>query len=297
MGETAHTAINQLSPSEVKSCSLLLCTNGKETTFPALAYGLWLARLLNASVDLLGIVELPGQETLVQAALDETVRKLEAAQIAYQTIVDKGRGSEVIARVAQTKDYLTVIGPLGRPTWQRLLQGRSFRRILERVESPILYVPTARLPLKHMLICLGGLKYAQSLERMGLHLARLAGAKITLLHVVEPINLDYPTARQVQIHWKEILSTETPQGQNLRQALEEVRQAGLEAEFKVRHGSVVHEILDEVNHGPYDLLGMGSAYSAHSLRHLYMPNVTAEIAEVVTIPLLSVRLGHALGGG
>jgi hypothetical protein len=39
---------------------------------------------------------------------------------------------------------------------------------------------------------------------------------------------------------------------------------------------------------------MGSAYSAHSLRHLYMPNVTAEVSEVVAIPLLSVRLGYEL---
>jgi nucleotide-binding universal stress UspA family protein len=295
MGETVQRAVSQLASDDVEGFSLLLCTNGNESTFPALDYGLWLARLLNASVDLLGIVELPGQQELVQAVLNETVKKLDTAQIAYKTLLDKGRGSEVIARVAQTKNYLTVVGPLGRPVWQRVLQGRSFRRILERVETPIFYVPAARLQLKRMLICLGGLKYAQSLEHLGLYLARLTGAKITLLHVVEPITLDYPTARQVQGHWKEILVTETPQGHNLRLAMEEVRQAGLEAEFKVRHGSVVHEIQNEIMHGSYDLLGMGSAYSAHSLRHLYMPNVTAEVAEGVEIPLLSVRLGYELG--
>jgi nucleotide-binding universal stress UspA family protein len=51
----------------------------------------------------------------------------------------------------------------------------------------------------------------------------------------------------------------------------------------------VHEILDEVRQGKYDLLGMGSPYSAHSLRHLYMPNVTAEVAEGVLLPVLAVR--------
>ncbi len=295
MDETVHSVVSQPGTGEAKSFTLLLCTNGKETTFSALDYGLWLARLLSASVDLLGIVELPGQEGLVQSVLSETAKKLDTAQIAYKTLLDKGRGSEVIARVAQNKNYLTVVGPLGRPAWQRVLQGRSFRRILERVETPIFYVPMARMQLKHMLICLGGLKYAQSLEHMGLYLARLTGAKITLLHVVEPITLDYPTARQVHGHWKNILDTKTPQGQNLRQAMEEVRQAGLEADFKVRHGSIVHEIQNEISHGSYDLLGMGSAYSAHSLRHLYMPNVTAEVAEAVTIPLLSVRLGYELG--
>jgi hypothetical protein len=35
---------------------LLLCTNGCDTTRPALEYGVWLAGILNTSVVLLGIV-------------------------------------------------------------------------------------------------------------------------------------------------------------------------------------------------------------------------------------------------
>jgi hypothetical protein len=34
---------------------------------------------------------------------------------------------------------------------------------------------------------------------------------------------------------------------------------------------------------------MGSLYSAHGLRQLYAPNVTAEVAEVIGCPVLSVR--------
>ncbi|MEW6566753.1 MAG: hypothetical protein AB1449_01015, partial [Chloroflexota bacterium] len=41
--------------------------------------------------------------------------------------------------------------------------------------------------------------------------------------------------------------------------------------------------------GEYDLVGLGSPYSSHTLRHLFMPNVTAEVAEAAHCPVLSAR--------
>jgi nucleotide-binding universal stress UspA family protein len=274
--------------------SLLLCTNGDEDSRPVLEYGVWMAGLLKTSVVLLGVIEERNEKINVERLLNETSDALQKAKIPYEVRIDNGRGSVVIARHAHAGNYLTVVGRMGRPAWQRVVQGRSFRRILERVATPILYVPEARLRLKRMLICLGGLGYAASMEHLGLYLARASKAHVTLLHVVEPITLDYPTAREVQNHWLDILNTDTPQGRNLGEAMEEVRKAGLEAEFKVRHGSIVHEIVEEARQGDYDLVGMGSAYSAHSLRHLYMPNVTAEVAETLECPIFTVRLGYEL---
>ncbi|HEX2979610.1 MAG TPA: universal stress protein [Anaerolineaceae bacterium] len=67
----------------------------------------------------------------------------------------------------------------------------------------------------------------------------------------------------------------------------------MKAEVIVRRGNVVSEILHEAHSGKYDLIGMGSPYSTHSLRHLYLPNVTAEVAESVEIPVMTVRAGWA----
>jgi nucleotide-binding universal stress UspA family protein len=111
------------------------------------------------------------------------------------------------------------------------------------------------------------------------------------LHVVEPVNLEYKTAREVQANWQNILETDTPQGQNLSQALAIAQGTGLKVEFKVCRGNIVHQILEEARQGSYDLIGMGSPYSAHSLRHLYMPNVTAEVAEALECPILTARQG------
>jgi len=275
--------MNNLSP------ALLLCTNGNENTRPALDYGVWLAEHLKWDVVLLGIVEEVEDAPRVKRLIDETTRRLEEAHLSYDLRIARGRGPNVVALQAASGNFLTVIGPLGRPAWQRVLHGRSFRRILMKVSSPVLYVRQPHLRLERILVCSGGLRYASGVEQFCFSLARHFGAEVTLLHVVEPVTLQYPVAEVVHRHWQNILDTDTPQGRNLRLALNQAREAQVPAQLKVRHGNIVHEILDEVRQGKYDLLGMGSPYSAHSLRHLYMPNVTAEVAEGVLLPVLAVR--------
>lgn len=274
--------------------TLLVCTNGDEHSNPALEYGLWLATTLRWPLELLGVVEERKDEGLVIDLIQQAARKASQRGLTCTTRFEYGRAPRLLAATTCQGDYLTVVGPLGRPAWQRMLQGRSFRRIMARVATPLLYVPQARIPMGRMLVCLGGLGYTEALLQLSLKLARGVGAaSIHLLHIVEPVTLDYPTARQVERRWQDILETDTPQAANLRLALEAARTAGLQADFKVRHGNIVHEILAEMASGEYDMVGLGSAFSAHSLRHLYMPNVTAEIAEVARCPLLTVRFAEA----
>jgi len=273
---------------------LLLCTNGFDATRPALDYGVWLAGLLHRSVLLLGVVEHLDERPAVERLLSETGERLEALGIPFQTQVESGRGSLVIARHAQPGNYLTVVGPLGRPAWRRYLQGRSFRRLLSRIATPIVYVPQASLPLRRVLICMGGLGYASSMARLCLYLAGQVEAEVTVLHIIEPVTLEYSLSKAVHEHWQDIVQTDTPQGRNLRGIMQEIQSAGLRGELKVRQGNPVHEILSEVQDGAYDLVGLGSPHSAHSLRQMYMPNVTAEVAEAMGAPVLTVRQGYDL---
>ena len=274
-----------------ESIRLLLCTNGCETTRPSLIYGAWLAGLLKAPVTLLGIVEEAVQQTSVRALTQQVEEKLKKDNIQYQLFTEKGFAPDVIARyAAQDQHFLVIAGPLGRPIWRRLMMGRSFRRLMARIQRPILYVPQEHLQLKKVLVCMGGLGYADTVIQLSVRFAELTGAEVTLLHVVEPITLDYPTSHEIFEHVENIQETNTPQGRNLRAAMQLIHAAGLTARLKIRRGSIVNEILDEVSAGQYDLVGMGSAYSVHSLRHLYMPNVTAEVGESVPSPILTVRL-------
>ncbi|MDX1437039.1 MAG: universal stress protein [Anaerolineales bacterium] len=268
---------------------LLLCTNGSPDGLAALEYGTWLAGLLEAEVELLGIVESRAQAQGVTEVLDITIGDLERAGLSYRTRILAGRSETIISEQAGNENLLTVFGALGRSTWSRWIRGRSFRRILAQTPAPLLFVGSANLRLKKMLVCMGGLGYAEEVEELSLVLARRVGAAVTVLHVVDSITFDYPVAQEVKDQWQEILNTDTPQGQNLRAALERAQSQIAEADFRVRQGPVVREIVSEARDGNYDLVALGSPYSAQGLRHYFLPNVTAEVAEAVALPILSVR--------
>jgi nucleotide-binding universal stress UspA family protein len=273
---------------------LLITTNGFQGTWPAIEYGAWLAGILDAKITLLGVTE-----NLNPAAIDDhhpledifarAVELFQQNEAAYSLEVQNGNAEDIIPRKAKQGNYIIVLGPLGRPPIRRLIAGRSIRHLMEEIEQPILYVPGSKLPLKKLLICIGGLGYEVTAEHLAMQMAVKNRAEITLLHIIPPLDLDYPTARTVSKNWQNLIETDTPIGQSLRQALEIAKNDGLTANVKARQGNVVEEILAEVKEGNYDLLCMGSSYSVNSLRQMYAPNVTAEIAEGAACPVLTAR--------
>ena len=275
--------------------SIFIFTNGRATTWPAIEYGAWLGASLRTSVRLIGLDEEPSPSQIdeevhpLESVFAEAVGAFVKAGVAYQLEVQKGHAEDVIPRRVEGQDALVVVGPLGRPPLKRLLSGRSFRHIMEQVNAPIVYVPQVRLPLKRMLVCLGGLGYEVTAENLAMKIAGMARAEVVLLTVVPPIDLDYPAAREVRENWQRLAETDTAPGRSLRQGLGIARAAGLQVSVKVRNGNVLEEILAEVTEGNYDLLCMGSLFSSHTLRQLYTPNVTAEIAETDLVPVLTAR--------
>lgn len=273
---------------------LLIGTNGFEGSWPAIEYGAWLAELMQGKVTLLGVNTKPvfarkedprPLERILARAEDLFQKK----GIQYNLELRQGNPERALSEKANENDFLVVVGPLGRSRLRRWLTGRSFRVLMERIKGPILYVPEIRLPLRHILISSGGLGYEVAAENLALQVATLSRANVTILHVIPPTDLDYPTTRDVRKHLKDLQDTDTVLGQSLRKGLEIARTAGLNATLITRQGPVVEEILAEVRRGNYDMVCMGSRYSAQALRQLYTPNVTAEVAESVNCPVLTVR--------
>lgn len=274
---------------------ILVATNGYAVTWPAIEYAAWLAETMNFPLSMVGIIERRERPNIddvshpLETIFSRAVALFEARRLVYSLEVVEGQAEDVIPQKAREKNYLTVLGPLGRPPLRRLLLGRSFRQLMADIAGPLLYVPTACIPPQRVLICLGGLAYGLRAESLGLQIAGQIKAPVTLLHVVPPIDLDYPEARAVRENWDHLLDTQTLLGRTLRQALDMAQQAGLETSLKVRRGNVVEEILAELDEKEYGLVCMGSLYSAHGLRQLYAPNVTAEVAEAAGCPVLTVR--------
>jgi nucleotide-binding universal stress UspA family protein len=273
---------------------VLITTNGYKGTWNGIEYGAWFAQVLESKITLLGVTE-----NLNPAAIDDhhpledvferAVSLFKAKGVAYSLEVQNGDAEDVISKRAMSGNFVTVLSPLGRPQLRRWLTGRSVRHFMETISTPILYVPEVRLPLNKLLICVGGLGFEVDAENLALQIAIKSQAEVTLLHIVPPVDLDYPTSRVVSEHWRDLINTDTVLGRNLRKAVETVEAVGLTARVEVRRGHIVEEIDSVLKAGNYDLLCMGSPFGGNALRQLYAPNVTAEIAEAVRCPVLTAR--------
>jgi len=273
---------------------LLVVTNGFKGTWLAIEYGAWFAEIMRMKVTLLGVTEKlsSGQTDGYKPLEDVIARAVELFQkrgVEYSVQRQNGDAEHIIPEIANVGNFITGVSPLGRPQLRRWLTGRSIRPLMEKIKGPILYVPVIRLPLIKLLISAGGLGYEVDAENLAFQVATASRADVTILHVVPPTGLDYPTTRGVRGHVKDLADTDTLLGRSLREALNIAQTAGLNARIVTRQGNVVEEILAEIKGGNYDMACMGSSYSAHTLRQLYTPNVTAEVAEAGLCPVLTVR--------
>lgn len=274
---------------------LLIATNGYKGTWFAIEYGTWLAEILRMRITLLGVTEvlnpaaIDDQHHPLEDVFERAVNLFKEKELTYSLEVRNGEAENVIPEKANTGNYITVVSPLGRTQIRRLIVGRSIRPLMERVQGPILYVPELRLPLKKILISAGGLGYEANAENLAIRVAAANQADVTILHVVPPTDLDYPTTRSIRGHTKDLAQSNTLPGRSLRHALEIAQNAGLNARAIARQGIIVEEIVAELKEGNYDLVCMGSSYSAHTLRQYYAPQITAEVAEAAHCPVLTAR--------
>ena len=276
------------------SSDILVVTNGTKESYPAVEQGAWLAEILGLPITLLGVTERSDPAAIdaihpLEAVFEKAVGLFEAQGAAYRLEVRNGSAEGVVPGEAKRLDSIVVLSRLGRPQIQRMISGRSIRAFIEEIEQPLLYVPEARLPVKKILISVGGLGYDVNAEHIAMQVAVKSAAEIVLLHIVPPMDLDYPTAKIVNENWQRLAETDTPVGRSLRESLENARAAGLAASLKVRRGNVIEEIIAETREGNYDLLCMGSSYSVHSLRQMVSVNVTEEIMERAQCPVMTAR--------
>ncbi len=270
-------------------------TNGHSATWPAIEYAAHLASAVAQPLRLIAIDEsphppLPDAAHPLEIFLDRATSLFREHRISFETEIHRGQAEDLIPAFAnEAPERLHLLSPLGRPPLRRLIWGRSFRHIMAKTIGPLLYVPRLSWPPKEVLICVGGIGYEVTAENLGLQFAQHFQAHVTLLTVIPPADLDYPLVHQVQERERDLWETDTPLGRALRRGLQQAEKLGLTASVHVRHGEVVEQILKEIRQLQPQLVCMGSPFSTQSLRHYYMPNVTAEVAESGLVPVLTAR--------
>lgn len=267
---------------------ILLVTNGCTESWPTIEYAAGMAATIGAELKLLGVVEKMDELHPVEEIFSRAVALFQEKGLSYDLQIVNGETEEILGELEWDENTYLFIGPLGRSKFRQWLVGRSLRKILKSVPSPIFYTREARLPIKKILICFGGLEYMGKAEEIGLEIGKRAGAEVKFLHVIPPVESDHLPTQEPKEN-KEALLNDKP-AHTLKKAQEHAKEKGIQANVIVRSGNIVNQILAELDAQRYDLICMGSTFSdPDDLRRLFAPNVTAEIAEAVNCPILTAR--------
>ncbi|MBT3190408.1 MAG: universal stress protein [Anaerolineae bacterium] len=267
---------------------ILLVTNGCRNSWATVQYAAGMAETMKMPLTLLGVVEKFDAEHPVEETFSRAVTLFQEKNLVYNLQIVNGDTEDVLAELDWDENTYLFVGPLGRSQFRHWLVGRSLRKILENVPSPIFYTREARLPIKKILICFGGLEYTGRAEEIGLEIGKRAGAEVKFLHVIPPVESDHLPMQEIKEDSEESLD-ENP-ARTLKNAQKHAKKQGIKPNVIVRQGNIVQQILAELDAQRYDLICMGSSFSdPNNLRRLYVPNVTAEIAEAVNCPVLTAR--------
>jgi len=259
---------------------ILLCTDGSTHGQAALRFGARLAQNSPEPATLLGVLEEPGERAQIEQALEAGKQWL-AGAAEPQSKVRVGHPAEEILDEAHLPDYdLIVVGARGRRGITRFLLGSTSERIARHASVPVLIVRGERREMVRILVCTSGAAPGLAVVQFGGRVARLAGAEVTVLHVmsqlaatpmlpparalqVMPQTPDAPKTDELQLEDLEspaeaLMAHDTREGRHLQEALEILSGLDVPARALVRHGLVVDEVTGEACEGDYDLVVVGA---------------------------------------
>jgi len=289
---------------------LLLCTDGSPHGQSALRFGSALARGSPEPATLLGVAERPEDRALVEQALQEGEAWLAGAP-APRTKVRIGQAAEQILEEAASGAYdLLVVGTRGRHGITRFLLGSTAERIARQAGEPVLLVQGECDSVDRILACTAGAAPGLAVVELAGRVARLVGARVTVLHVMSqllgspvparaaplqvmpqtPAPPKVPDAQALDLDAtaEQLMSGDTWEGAHLREALSILAGMDVPAEARVRHGLVVDEIVEETYEGDYGLVVVGSQPVEGWMR-LLLNNVSQQIIGCTDRPVLVAR--------
>ena len=304
---------------------ILMCTDGSPYAERALRFGALIALSAKQPIVVLGVAEHRRERGRVREALtraEERLREQGArGVIDLQTKLRVGQAGEQILRETEEHQYdLLIVGSRGRRGVTRFLLGSTANRLASHSLVPVLIVRSVlgtvrgeRDSLDEILICTGAGKPSEESIKFGALVARAAGARATLLHVMSQLLLtpqaqmvdlelatDVREARLSSIRLSSSKSAEAPQSNeeflhsearealHLREGLKILEEAGVPARAKIRRGLVVDEIFAEAEEGDYDLIVVG-AHAARGLDRYLLDDMANKIVTHAQRPVLVVR--------
>ncbi len=269
---------------------MLICTIGSKRRKATLRFGLEVARALSAEIMLLGVVKKDREVAELEKLLQEYARGPAEWRLPVQLRVEAGNAEDIVVDEMKSTSYeLVALGALAQRRSHHKIMGSVAMRIVERAYSSVLVIKGQRPSLSRVLICASGTGFGHLPVQAGAAIACGAGARATVLHIVNALPSMYAGLEQMEETLTEFLQSDTETSRELKWATKVVRDECEISELKLRRGIVAEEILLESEEGDFDLIVLGSSRGAVGLVRALMGDVTRDILARADRPVLVVR--------
>ncbi|WP_276300742.1 universal stress protein [Halorussus lipolyticus] len=288
--------------------TLLVPTDGSEHAERAAEHALNVARVFDATVHLVNVVDVQDAGGLFSAGgvdeafieqLEDDARETISAVEALadpgddvQTAVVRGKPAEGILDYADENDAdLVFMGTHGRTGLNRYVTGSVTERVVRLADMPVFTVRATDQSVvgdgyDDIMIPTDGSECAATAVA---HAVTLAEKYDATIHAVNVMDVRAMTSTDDVTPQTTLLDTFEEQGETATEAVaEQAREAGLDATTAVRKGIPAVSLLDYADENDIDLVTMGT-HGRSGFERYFLGSTTAKIVRTAEMPVLSVR--------
>lgn len=283
---------------------ILMPTDGSESSLAAVQYGLGLAQRLRSHVTFLHAVDffqyawgaegvywpdlIKDLENLGHEALAKAKTLADQAGILSEGMLVQDHPTHAILEEAKSQD-LVVMGTHGRGGIEKLLLGSVAQGVAQRTKDPLLVVRPGEVwnsGPHTILVPTDGSECSQAATTQALELAKVLGAKVTFLFVLETPSFVYFGAES-PFYANDLYGDLQALGnETLDKALMLAQQVSVASDKKLIEGHPVESILREAK--PNDLIVMGT-HGRGGLEGLILGSVAQGVVQRSHCPGLVVH--------
>jgi nucleotide-binding universal stress UspA family protein len=288
--------------------TLVVPTDGSDHAERAAEHALSVARLFDATVHLINVVNVQDAGGLFSAGgvdeefigrledeARETISEVETLAESdddVRTAVVRGKPSDGILDYADENDAdLVFMGTHGRTGLNRYVTGSVTERVVRLADVPVFTVRATERSVigdgyDDILIPTDGSACASAAIDHGLAIAEQYDATV---HAVSVVNIEALMSSDEVPGRSQILDHLEEQAEKATEAVaERAREAGLDATTAVRNGIPARSLIDYADETDIDLVAMGT-HGRTGFERYFLGSTTAKVVRTADMPVLSVR--------